>query len=322
MAKFRVGKSGKATTVSGQAAVSDVTNKREAQETELKARDNAYSTLNAAKPNLKSLGFVGRDAANPQGGMASQLTKQIGKASSISNNPMHGLAMTRIGDELMTRIGHAVAGSESDAEALATSHAHIDNARADIAAHQAAHGAGNTKAALGYLHRAGMHLSSAVNSMPEGSKEILKDSWTPAQKTPWRVPTTEKDITGSGSVKQEAADFVSLANAHRDINNIVGAYHDHVKDMTGSLPEGMERPKKVSNTTNLDLSRPVIATPLRSYVHESKHRDIAAKGMEDAMKERIQQMAEDAVASASELGGSSSAKLGEHFNAGAKHGRS
>lgn len=239
----------------------------------VRKNSEAIDTMKSGdRSSVAKLGFTGRDALNPNSRMSSQIEKQIGNAQArVSANPMHGLALTRIGDELSARIGHVAQRSNTDAESLQEAHGHIDNARAAVIGHQRAHGVGDSKSAMAYLASAGAHLATAINSLPPEHRGMLKDSWSiedtdrTRKVVPWRTPKEEDP--------QAHSEFVSLQNAHTDINNVVKSYHEHVADVK-KMPEGMEKitGKPFDETTRATLMRPTL-TDLASRVGESKTRD-------------------------------------------------
>lgn len=190
-----------------------------------------------------ALGSTGREALIPNTNLAQSIkrqqsraegTDQVTKIKPVSNNPLHGIAMLRIKDELAARLENASQGNPEFAKASAASLAHVEAAGKAIDLHQKSHQGGDAGTALSALHLAAGHLNSAVSMMPKNS-DVLQDSWTNGG-TPWKTPKEDDPVAHE--------DFVSVtpAQVRADLEGIVSAYHKHLKSVLGDEPGGALRP--------------------------------------------------------------------------------
>lgn len=248
----------------------------------------------AAEETQKSL-----NAAPEPVAPAAQIKKQMTKANRsanlstpISENVNHAAAMSSLADDLSARIHHAASGDPQQAEMLTAANSHVNDALKYIGNHSAAHAAGNVKGALGYLTAAGIHLSSAANSLPQKwSGKLLSDNLS-FSKVPWRVPEKENPA--------EHAGFVSLENIHNKINDIVDAYKGHVATTGAEIPKEVQKLPRVSEETRVPISGSVVEP--RYTQSESL----------DAEARRVQREAANKPVPEN---------LADHFAAGSDHGR-
>ena len=225
---------------------------------------------------------------------AAQLQKQLRNAPSpVSENVNHAGAMSALATDMSARIHHAASDDPIQAEMLTVANSHVNDALKHIKSHEAAHAAGNTKGAMGYLAAAGAHLSSAANSLPSNwSNRLLKDNLS-FNRTPWRVPAQESP--------KEHKDFVSLENVHKKINDITDAYKAHLEVSGASIP------KEVANIphVNEDTFMPLPRKRTEPMFTQSSTLDAEAR--------RMQRHAAEPQAEPS--------NLADHFSAGSDHGR-
>lgn len=174
-------------------------------------------------PVIPSSEIEAAQMGEPKSAMTAQIRKQLSRSGGV-DNPAHGLAMRAMTMELAGRLNAAAGGSQANADDLSVASAHLREAAESEMKHHAARLAGNPKEALRHLVISGGHLASAVNSIPKNHTDILKDDW--------------KNSSWQNSM---GPDFVSLENVHKDVNGILGAYRENVKDTGAEVPAALPK---------------------------------------------------------------------------------
>ena len=137
-------------------------------------RDQKLQATSAA-----GIGPIAREYYNPNSDLNAQLKKQLGNARTrISANPVHGMRLDGIADEIRGRLEYlgapvsrrtagdteALVGQTERSNSTAVSRAHIMEAQEHIQKHQDAHGRGDYVGALKHLTLAADRINDAVNT--------------------------------------------------------------------------------------------------------------------------------------------------------------
>jgi hypothetical protein len=225
------------------------------------------NSIPTGKPQASEiLGYTGRRAFGGENPMLKQLRKQASRASGgpvdgePEDNPMHGLALTRIADELQGRLNRTAVGDADAWEDMLTSSEHINSAHHFIDAHHVARKNQDYEKSAALLKEAANHINTAINALPSSmSSGLLSDSYgryntvsgtepkeseakSDLEFVPWKVDPEEGPKKFRKSTRQESEDFVSLKNVRTDLAGIVGAYHGYIARKTGRSVEGSEVP--------------------------------------------------------------------------------